>query len=525
MQEWQEIVKAALVGTSRTAPPSLGSEDAVGTLLGKLDATDRERLLLCSAGVLACCRRAGYRHENDAGSTPMPAADDERPRIGPSAARDLDTMLTGEHQEALPDWLAAVMAQGRRVPEELLPDLLELGRRKADLQAAITGVIGKRGRWLAAQRPDWKYATQQSLFATVEADVAATHEPEEAARQWRIGTREARLALLEVIRVTDPALARELVVSTWAQDSANDRALFLKTFAHGLSLDDEPLLERALDDRRKEIREQAAALLIRLPGSQLCRRMIERVGPMVQIAPSYGREDTIKITIPDRDDPALQRDGVPPRPQPGSGEQTWWARHLLAAVPLSHWCRQFDMTPAEIVAANRSSQWQQTVLYGWTCALTHVPDREWAKALLDSWTDHKHVSPPNNIAPWSDLLPQSCLEACASRLVRDNKFPMTLNHPAAGLLRQCRNTWGIDLSHAVLSKMQETIEGREDQSDYLIHALEVFIPLMAPEVRAESRQMLERLAAKHRYLKQRLENYDALAQFRFEMMKRIEEGV
>ena len=44
-------------------------------------------------------------------------------------------------------------------------------------------------------------------------------------------------------------------------------------------MDDEPFLESALDDRSREVRQQAADLLTRLPDSRLALRMAERAGP------------------------------------------------------------------------------------------------------------------------------------------------------------------------------------------------------------------------------------------------------
>ena len=68
-------------------------------------------------------------------------------------------MLGGTHRALLPEWLAALASAGRRAPAALLPDLLELGRTHADLRAAILPALDRRGRWLAAQNPDWSYAS------------------------------------------------------------------------------------------------------------------------------------------------------------------------------------------------------------------------------------------------------------------------------------------------------------------------------------------------------------------------------
>src|SRR5258706_42495 len=61
----------------------------------------------------------------------------------------------------VPEWLGALSSAGRRAPAALLPDLLELGRTQADLRAAILPALDRRGGWLAAQNPDWSYASNE----------------------------------------------------------------------------------------------------------------------------------------------------------------------------------------------------------------------------------------------------------------------------------------------------------------------------------------------------------------------------
>ena len=230
-------------------------------------------------------------------------------------------MLRGQHREVLPEWLAALAQAGRRVRDEDLVALLEQGRSQRDLREAIVAVMGQRGRWLAAQNPDWSYATGRE-------------NPE---GDWQTASREWRLDELKRCRVSDPARARELVASTWDQETPADRAAFLETFAVGLSMDDEPFLESALDDRRAEVRRAAAELLSRLAESRLCRRMIARVEPLVRFSEHKGKLQ-VDINLPDQYTKDMARDGIA-KSQPGMGEKNAWLSQMLAIVPPSSWCR------------------------------------------------------------------------------------------------------------------------------------------------------------------------------------------
>ncbi len=48
---------------------------------------------------------------------------------------------------------------GYRAPPPLLPTLLDAAVRAKALRCTIAGVLGARGRWLAAQRPQWRNLT------------------------------------------------------------------------------------------------------------------------------------------------------------------------------------------------------------------------------------------------------------------------------------------------------------------------------------------------------------------------------
>ena len=190
--------------------------------------------------------------------------------------RDLETvhdvrgdMPAGAQQRSalLAHWLRTAGAAGCRVPHGLLPGLLELATSHRELRRLAAAVLDRRGLWLAAMREEWSWA----LDAAAGVDVAA--DPAVPADEWARLPSAERLAVVASLRSRDPAAARDLIASTWSSDAARDRRSFLETLRVGLGDDDEPLLERALDDRSQTVREVAAALLDGLPGSARAQRM------------------------------------------------------------------------------------------------------------------------------------------------------------------------------------------------------------------------------------------------------------
>ena len=133
---------------------------------------------------------------------------------------------------------------------------------------------------------------------------------------------------------------------------------------------DEPLLEAALDDRRKPVRDAAVALLTRLPGSRFGARMAARAAPLLRV-----EDDALVVTLPDVPDAAAARDGVPT-----GGRRSERLLSLLVATPLSTWS-------LEMVALPVRDDLAQIVHSGWIAAAEAQRDAAWARALWDVLPD------------------------------------------------------------------------------------------------------------------------------------------
>ena len=216
---WQNLHRVGLVGTERQPLPEVPADGPLGGLLAQLDPGSREQTLLGASGLLTLWRRAGQQPEPDGTPLLVPAEAEDLPLCSPQSRRHLSQLLEGEYAGLLPEWLGASAAAHRRVPPEFLPVLLEQGRKEPALRPYLLPALGKRGRWLAAQNPDWRYALQMSLLEMESAPSGEAAEsgarPEEEV--WQTGEREARLNLLHQLRATRPDRACELLAATWEQ--------------------------------------------------------------------------------------------------------------------------------------------------------------------------------------------------------------------------------------------------------------------------------------------------------------------
>ncbi len=364
MSTWQDLVTAALLGTERSTVPVV----AVRCVPTPAEPDDPAVLLLDQAALLTVARRGGRPADR---AEPLPAAGpDLAPAVSPAAGYRLARMLGGTYPELLTEWLAAAVTRGRRIPAQLLPALLDRVRRMVpadtELRRLAAEAGGARARWLAGLNPDWKFVLAEPL-----GDDA-----------WRRGTAVQRRGYLTALRGRDPGSARDLIADGWAAAGPDERVMFLKAMARGLSLADETLLETALDDGNAWVRKMAADVLAALPGSALARRMTGRAVGCLKLHQGH-RGTRLVVTRPARCDAAMRRDGITPGPNAAAGPLTGQAHimlEVLARTPLGTWTAEFARPAAQILALP-SGGWAPALFTGWSRAAIAQRDQEWMAAL------------------------------------------------------------------------------------------------------------------------------------------------
>src|SRR5262249_42913319 len=220
----------------------------------------------------------------------------------------------------------------------------------ASVRAALTPVVGERGRWLARLNDAWQWAARAPL--------PAGQLPPDAETIWDEGSFAERVAVLKQLRAADPTQARDSLAEVWSKEKAEQRAELLQIFDFALHPADEPFLEQALDDRSAAVRAEAAAYLSRLPSSALAQRMLARADAMLTFAPATsggflkklkaavgGGSGTIAAEMPAEIDTAWERDGIPAKPPSGIGQKAFWLLRTLAAVPARPWGRFLAAAP------------------------------------------------------------------------------------------------------------------------------------------------------------------------------------
>jgi hypothetical protein len=366
------LLPLALIGSERAPGLRVALREAPAPLAGLMGALaaapdDDATVLLRAAGVLATAERVGTgaREAGTLAESSPPARPDARPALSGAQGRALLQRLLGVLPLGLRHAaLRGLAARGWRLPAVLLVPMLDLALREAALRPAVGALIGERGAWLVRQQPRWRSVGERPVQPTLD--------------DWAHGSTATRLAFLRHERHHDAAAARTRLEAELGQLAAPERAELLGALAVGLSLDDEPLLARLLQrDRGSEVRAQAARLLQRLPGSAQVAWLVGQWDTLLRAESTWlGLKQRWHIEPPVAEDAAWKAHGIElQRPRHDAlGERGWWLCQLVRLTPLAFWTGRTGLSPADLIAWARGTDWKEALLRGWREAAQALPE-------------------------------------------------------------------------------------------------------------------------------------------------------
>ncbi|WP_336880845.1 DUF5691 domain-containing protein [Rhodococcus globerulus] len=425
------LMSAALLGTSRTAPSFDDLPVDVRSAATRLGGDPA--VVLLEATALARAYRAGGAGSVTA-DLPAPAEDDPRLVLPESSSVHLLSMLAAK-ATLLDEWFALALERNFRAPDHLVAELLAYARASEVYRERILRIVGERGQWLAARNPEWSMLIRNRGGGV---------------DGWRHGTPAERLRWLADTRRSEPAQASEELTQSWETERGGHKAAFVAALVTGLSADDVPLLERALDDRRKDVRREAATVLARLPQSPFGERMARRVQEWVRIERTQSGV-RLAVEAPEEIDAAAKRDGIEDRPNPHTDYRAEYVRQAISAAPLSLWNNMIGQ-PSAVLNLGLDRTWEPILHDAWSTATVLQHNSEWAQAIFRTRglsTDRRLLPmiPPRDLA---DLLLSGTGDA-------------NILHPdRAAIFQTLPRPWPDDITASVVAQWERAAARRAD---------------------------------------------------------------
>lgn len=338
-----------MLGTARLSGMPDAPHAALAEAWNALPWMEAPEIALLDAAALLGTARAAGRAVQSAPPAPNRAAPDTRPPANAAAIALLPRLLAPEYRPLLSEWLELCHTHGYVIPPFFLPRLLDTAQPAE--RAAVAAVTGERGLWLAGLNPEWSWL----LAAAPATDDLAL---------WETGTPPERLACLARWRVTDPATGRERLRQTWPDETPDFRQRALALLATGLSQEDEDFLAPLLTDRRKDIRQQAQALLASLPESALADRLRQRAQGWLTLKRGL-LSKKLELALPAAFEPDWKKDALDEKPPAGVGEKAFWVQQVLACVPVRHWTETFALPVETLFKLALDSEWAELLIRSW----------------------------------------------------------------------------------------------------------------------------------------------------------------
>ncbi|MFK7806226.1 MAG: DUF5691 domain-containing protein [Saprospiraceae bacterium] len=436
----KDLIRIALLGSDRTEIPA-DLQQQIKEL--GVNEKDTARMLLIAATKWRMKQKAGFIPHAHEGQLPLGPDDSNERFCSPKATRYLQQIIEGPYERILPEFFQIAKKENRTLPPEQLPTFLEQASEGPKQAALLKSLMGNHARWLAEQHPVWA-----SLFAEPDLD------------NWDSGSFQNQLQNFRNFREIDKAKSLELLNGIWPELDHRQKKSFLRTLKHTVDLGDEDFLEMVLEDRRKEVRKEAAILLQSVAGSKLLERTWSHLENLISIKKNKKGEEEPAIELPDEITPEMLRDGIDPRQQwMRGGLRASRLGQMVAIIPPARWEKHFDKNPETLIEVFAKSDYAIILLQALAYAAALHKDDNWAVAILEFWLYHHHID------RWSDFEPKQLCENLSAQAFNRIAIPAldycdqlpTEEDPITFLIKKNEHAWNKNLTTSFIIKCKEWI--------------------------------------------------------------------
>lgn len=365
LETWQALKTSCILGTRQSHSLPVGS----GLLLRKLAFLEDEqnkglwqssedlmlaRLALASLALKLKAPISDALNQELKQVSLATAKEDDRAEAPARALSVLNQLLTDTSnvgQKLIGDWLSLCVEHNYVVSRQRLPYLLELFRDKPSLVAKLKACGGERLRFLLSQNKDW--------HKLLENEALAIESIEELTALFQEGTAKERTDALLRLRKLDFTQAESLIEKGFVKETLESRVSILLVLEKSLCQSDQAFLQnKAIADKRKEVRELAGLLLCRLYSSSYSQKLVSILRQRIKFAQKFELDlNDIERDIVDYEDLVVKQNTM--------GTLGTKARIVLNMLALADplifktFCEQ-----EALVQHINASEWREPLLYG-----------------------------------------------------------------------------------------------------------------------------------------------------------------
>ena len=434
MRIWNDLLKAALLGTERSTLPEASLQQLRSKGLANTDSPEKQ--LLEGLAFQAMLEKVGFPILSLEDIPTAPIVEEEQ-FCSAAAMQHLEQILNGPYDKALREFIWYLRKADLYLAPESLPDFFYKCLSDKTLWQQIKPLIGSRGNWLLHLNPDWERLQSN---ANVE--------------EWPTGDRETRLAILRYLREMQPDTAIVLLNSTWQKESHANKVAFMKTLEVQLNEGDAAFLEQALSDKRKEVRKQAVALLAKLSNSKWMARMKQRAEEWFQT------DKNLSFQFPEQLDKQALSDGFELKPKTTSRfeKERLIIDQLLSVLPPSYWQERLHKEPLACLQYFYQAQdHSKNLLAALAKSVTYWCDPVWQEAFLKFWQQHQAEELWNNKVG-KDLiasLPNAVFNTFILSHLKARPFLLQEEQLISQMICQGVQFWSDPLTIAIIKPFQD----------------------------------------------------------------------
>jgi Family of unknown function (DUF5691) len=376
MQEWNNILQLAMLGTGKNNIGTIAiADEAIQTATQTIttNATiDAEEKYLQLASVVYNYKQIGALPALQSEIVVNEAEAEIFPICNAEQTQTLKDILSEENKPLLESWFTKCAEKKLIVEPILIPALFDIAKQNKKLQTNIVACCGKRGEWMMQYQADWQ-------FAKTDTDDAL----------WQLGILEQRIQVLKNKRTIAPDEARALVVASWPTEDAATKMEFLKIMHIIINESDIAFLESLQNEKSKKVKEEAVALLKKIPESTMVKQFMAILSSAISIRKEktmlgLSSKMVLDINLPPHYDEVIFKYGIEKLSSSKEvSDNTFILQQLIRSVPPKFWENHLQISASAIIEHLQNIEAYKIYAEALALATANFNDKQWAAAFQE----------------------------------------------------------------------------------------------------------------------------------------------